>query len=158
MEFDLKQLETLLNSKKELLELIESTTKDMHSDDINDIKTKFNARQELLENLSSIDSQIKKFCEQDNNLKQALNNSIPSSAVAAGYQKYYKISMTHKAISSRILKYDGLISSNLGIKRAETLEKIKQINEAYPVSTNRYQKGVSTTSYKPIFIKKDKYI
>ncbi len=158
MEFDLKQLETLLNSKKELLELIETTTKDMHSDDINDIKKSFDARQQLLDRLSSIDIQIKKFCEQDNDLKQALNNSIPSSAVTGKYQKYYKISMTHKAISNRILKYDGLIASNLGIKRAETLEKIKQLNQAYPVSTNRYQKGVSTTSYKPIFIKKDKYI
>ncbi len=158
MKFDIKLVESLLKNKKEILEKIEKATEEMCSKNIETIKNGYETRKRLISMLGQADKEIGSYCSDNAQLREALNNSTPRSGLDPLYINLYDISMSIKAVVNRIIKYDSLVNENVKSKRDETLQKITKINSDFPVSANRYQQGVKTTSTKPMFFKSGKYI
>ena len=143
MQTYIQQFE-LLCSKKELFFQLEELTEQMSLLEVDALAVIMETRQRILQEISVLDEQIVAFCDEDEELRTALNHKCRKQDLSPELAKFYDVSLAIKATANRIVQNDEHIQMHMEFEKKRALEKIQQLNTSGPVVASRYHNSAQT--------------
>ncbi len=155
---DYQHILNLLQQKKDILLNLEKITEPMGLFSVDELSNCIEQRTSLLSQMGLIDKDVKRFCENDDLLRQTLNHTCIRGDLSEELTLLYDVSLNIKAIIMRLKNNDENIKQHLEFEKSRILDRIENLNKSGPVVAKQYNKSMQTALKKPASFKKSTII
>lgn len=132
---------SLLQEKQRIFLEIEKISEKMFSLEVDELIEAVGQRQELLDEVQNLDSEIRRCCDEQPDIRPLLNHT--QLANTQEEKMFYDLSLEIKATANRIMQGEEEREKYMKLKKQEIKEKIEKLNSTGQVTAKRYHQVIA---------------